>query len=232
MNTIINQLYERKSVRVFTDQPVTDDVKRLLFETALQAPTAGNLYLYSMLEISDKNIKVLLAEYCDNQPFIASAPLVVVFLADYDKWYRQFCFHAEDVEVPGLGDLMLASADAVIAAQNMVVAGHSLGMGSCYIGDIIEHCDEVRELLHLPDFTIPVAMLVFGYPTEQQQHRPKPKRPAVEDIVHQNVYQDKKEFYYPPAEVISCFNRKYQTAFRKAMNESMSKYLQKWGKNV
>lgn len=75
---------------------------------------------------------------------------------------------------PGVGDLMLAVTDTVIAAQNAVVAAESFGLGSCYIGDIMENCEEQRRLLCLPDYVFPAAMLVLGWPTEQQKQRPKP----------------------------------------------------------
>ena len=87
------------------------------------------------------------------------------------------------------GDLMLAVTDTAIAAQNAVVAAQSLGIGSCYIGDIMENCEEQRRLLQLPGFVFPAAMLVFGWPTEQQKQRPKPERCEQKHIVHENIYR-------------------------------------------
>ncbi len=83
---------------------------------------------------------------------------------------------------------MLAVTDAVIAAQNAVVAAESLGIGSCYIGDIMEQYEEHREILQLPEYVFPSCMLVFGYPTPQQSMRPKPERCRLEDIVQENTY--------------------------------------------
>ena len=77
---------------------------------------------------------------------------------------------------------------ATIAAQNAVVAAESMGIGSCYIGDIMENCEAQRELLHLPDYVVPVGMLIFGYPTDQQKSRPKPERVEQKYIVHENGY--------------------------------------------
>ena len=68
---------------------------------------------------------------------------------------------------------MLAVTDCVIAAQNAVTAADSLGLGSCYIGDIMERCEFHRELLNLPDYVFPAVMLVIGAPTQQQLDRPK-----------------------------------------------------------
>lgn len=82
---------------------------------------------------------------------------------------------------------MLAVTDAAIAAQNAVVAAESFGIGSCYIGDIMENCDTQRSLLHLPDYVFPAVMLVFGWPTQQQKDRVKPQRCAMEHIVHETA---------------------------------------------
>ena len=84
---------------------------------------------------------------------------------------------------------MLAVTDTAIAAQNAVVAAESFGIGSCYIGDIMENCDTQRSLLHLPDYVFPAVMLVFGWPTQQQKDRVKPQRCAMEHIVHENGYR-------------------------------------------
>jgi len=70
MNTILTSLFSRKSVRAYTDREITEEQKNLIFESALQAPTAGNQTLYTMLEISDPGIKKSLSVLCDNQPFI------------------------------------------------------------------------------------------------------------------------------------------------------------------
>ena len=82
MNQVIQQLHERKSVRVFTDQEISDQVKNAILAAATQAPTAGNQQLYTILDITDPALKKRLSETCDNQPFIADAKMVLIFCAD------------------------------------------------------------------------------------------------------------------------------------------------------
>lgn len=192
MNEVLRQLKERKSVRVFEDRAIAQEVKQAILEAAIQAPTAGNMALYTILDITDPEKKAALAESCDHQSFIATAPLVLVFCADYRRWYDVFCKFVEDVRKPDVGDLFLAQADTLIAAQNAVVAAHSLGLGSCYIGDITENFEYHQKLLGLPRYVVPAAMLVMGYPTEQQKNRPKPPRHRVCDLVHENGYDPEK----------------------------------------
>ncbi len=192
MNETVKQLHERKSVRVYEDRPIGPEAKQAILEAAIQAPTAGNMALYTILDITDPEKKAALAKSCDNQPFIATAPMVLIFCADYRRWYDVFCKYVDEVRKPGIGDLFLAEADAIIAAQNAVVAAQSLGLGSCYIGDITENYEYHKKLLNLPRYVVPAAMVCFGYPTQQQKDRPKPPRHGVSDLVHENGYDADK----------------------------------------
>ena len=173
MNQIIQSLMARKSVRSFTDQEIPEEIIQVILEASTQAPTAGNQQLYTILRITDPEKKHRLSISCDHQPFIEKAKLVLVYCADCLKWYTAFKESGCDPRDPGEGDLLLAVCDAVIAAQNAVVAAESFGIGSCYIGDIMENIEEQRDILDLPPYVFPAAMLVFGYPTEQQILRKK-----------------------------------------------------------
>ncbi len=189
MNEVINQLKSRKSIRVFEDRFIETDEKNEILQAALEAPTAGAMMLYSIIDITSPELKEKLAVLCDNQPFIAKAPMVLIFLADYQRCYDTFVYTDCNPRTPETGDLLLAYSDALIAAQNTVVAAESLNIGSCYIGDIIENCEKVQDLLKLPEYVMPAAMLVYGYPTQQQKQRTKPARFNKEYIVFENSYQ-------------------------------------------
>lgn len=188
-NAILKSLYSRKSVRAYEDRPIPAEMKQAILRAAAEAPTAGNQQLYTILDITDPTVKQALVKTCDDQPFIAEGAMVLVFCADCKKWYDFFTAMGCAPRKPGVGDLMLAIADTVIAAQNAVVAAESLGIGSCYIGDVMENCEAQRELLHLPEYVFPAAMLVFGWPTEQQKSREKLARCAMQHIVHENAYR-------------------------------------------
>ncbi len=242
MNEVITQLFQRKSVRVFTQQEISQQDKALILDAAAQAPTAGNQQLYTVLDITDQRIKEKLVETCDHQPFIAESKLALIFCADCLKWYDAYCHAGCAPRKPGVGDLLLAVNDALIAAQNAVVAAHSLGLGSCYIGDIMENYEQQKDLLNLPEYVFPAAMLVFGYPTEQQQNREKPPRSPRELIVHENGYHrmDGAELKQllsvktnqPDYEKwLQAFcKRKYNSDFSQEMTRSVQKYLDEYQK--
>lgn len=82
MNEIIDSLYHRKSVRVYEDRQIPEEMKNLILEAAMQAPSAGCQQLYTILDITDQKLKEMLAESCDHQSFIANAKMVLVFCAD------------------------------------------------------------------------------------------------------------------------------------------------------
>jgi nitroreductase len=154
--------------------------------------------LYSILDVTDQSMKDKLAVTCDNQPFIARAPMVWVFLADYQRWYDYFLVSGVEelcaqrnltIQKPEEGDLFLACCDALIAAQNAVIAAESFGIGSCYIGDIMEQYETHKEMLHLPQYVFPICMLVFGYPTQQQKDQEYTSRFDEKFIVFENQYR-------------------------------------------
>jgi FMN reductase (NADPH)/FMN reductase [NAD(P)H] len=197
MNDTIRLIHERKSVRAYEDRPIDRETIDQIIAATMRAPTAGNMMLYSILEIEDQTLKDKLAKSCDNQPFIAKAPLVLLFLADYQRWFDTFI--ASDVEafcqaegqelrIPGEGDLLLACCDALIAAQTAVIAAESLGIGSCYIGDVMEMYEYHQELLDLPQYTFPITMLCFGYPTPAARNRKRTIRFPQEAIHFRNRY--------------------------------------------
>lgn len=243
MNEVLQQLNDRKSVRVFEEREISAEDKAAILQAAVMAPTAGNQQLYTILDITDQSKKERLSETCDHQPFIASAKMVLVFCADCRKWYDAFSACGCEPRLPGAGDLMLAVTDTAIAAQNAVTAAESLGIGSCYIGDIMENCERQREILGLPEYVFPAVMLVFGYPTEQQKRRKKPERVSMKHIVHENTYrqmdaQELEEMFQVKKGVktyeewMQAFcNRKYQSDFSREMTRSVEVYLQDFLKN-
>lgn len=236
-------LSERKSVRMFEPKPVEEGTKNVLIEAALQAPTAGNQTLYTILDIEDQELKEKLAVLCDDQPFIAKAPVVFVFLADCSRWMELYRAAGLDCRLPGPGDFMLACSDALIAAQNTVVAAQAMGLGSCYIGDVMERKEEMEKLLKLESYLFPAAMLVYGYPTQGQKERKKPERFPARMIVQKNTYspwkRDELQAMFEERHKDQpgfCFNsyieafckRKYESDFSKEMSRSAGEYWKQY----
>lgn len=127
-------------------------------------------------------------------------------------------------------------ADAHIAAENAVIAAESIGIGSCYIGDIVENVEETKKLLNLPKYINPMCMLVFGYKKGDVKN-PRPKRFKLENVVCENEFKEESlktfvnKFEHLETEderikkanqlVNSTFNFKMKSEFFKEMNRSL-----------
>jgi nitroreductase len=257
MNETLGVILNRKSCRQFLAKAIPQKVKSDIIGATLRAPTAGNLMLYSIIEVNDQAAKDTLAVSCDHQPFIARAPWVLLFLADYQRWvdYFQFCGTGGfarraglPVRKPAEGDLMLACCDALIAAQTAVIAAESCGLDSCYIGDIMENCETHRDLFKLPRYTFPTCLLCLGYPTKAQKARPPTSRFDREFIVFQNIYRGLGEsefqrmFQKEQARAFQnkrqldgavnvgqlIYRRKFAAGFTMEMNRSVKAILKQW----
>lgn len=260
MNQIIEALMSRKSVRAYEDKPIPEEVKAAILNAAMRAPTAGNQMLYTIIEVDSQESKEVLAVTCDNQPFIAKAPYVLLFLADYQRWYDYFTASGvselcsqKGVEMrkPEEGDLFLACSDALIAAHTAVTAAEAFGIGSCYIGDILENYERHKELFDLPEYAFPIAMVCFGYTTEQQKQRPQPERYKQEYIIFKDKYRrlDKEEFkdmfkssderLFGEKKSINgaenygqhMYMRKFSSDFSREMSRSVREMLKNWKKD-
>ncbi|HDD25098.1 MAG TPA: nitroreductase [Chloroflexi bacterium] len=257
MNPTMELLLNRKSVRMYEKREISTAVKDQIIAAALRAPTAGNMMLYSIIEVSDSSVKETLAKTCDNQPFIAQAPLVLLFLADYQRWHDYFIASGVEqlckrdgvpMRKPEEGDLFLACCDALIAAHTSVIAAESLGIGSCYIGDIMEHYEIHKELFALPRYVFPICLICFGYPTRRQRERPLTPRFQRRFILFENQYrrlgpddleemhrERQEQMFHGKEEVRGARNlgqliylRKFGSDFAREMNRSVRAILQTW----
>ena len=252
MNETINLIQNRRSVRSYDKKLISEKNKDLIINSAMRSPTAGNMMLYSILELEDQKIKDKLVKSCDNQSFIAKAPLVLLFLADYQRWMDYF--KASDVKSivnkgnlsprnPEEGDLLLACCDALIAAQTAVLAAESIGIGSCYIGDIMENYEFHRELFNLPKYTFPITMLCFGYPKEKHSEKELKPRFSQQYIHFKNEYKrlsiDDFEDMYQSYELNRynenavnfgqhMYSKKFVADFTVEMTRSVRKAIQEW----
>jgi FMN reductase (NADPH) len=237
MNETLKVIDERRSLRGYDAREISEEDKKWILHSTFRAPSAGNMMHYSIIEVADQKMKDKLVTTCDNQPFIAKAPLVLLFLADLQRWYDLFEYsdvpsfckeRGIDYVTPKESDLLLASCDAVIAAQNAVIAAESLGIGSCYIGDIMENIETHREMFDLPKWVFPIALLCFGYPLrEDRENREKTTRFSEHLVYFKNKYKhvDIKEF---ESEFVDRFKDR-PDLFKDAANIGQLLYLRKTG---
>lgn len=261
MNQVLDCIRQRRSLRAYSPEPLKEEDKRAILEATMRAPTAGNLMLYSIIEVQHQALKEKLAVTCDNQPFLARAPWVLLFLADYQRWVDIFAHHGAEERAraqgqltrqPGVGDLMLGICDALIAAQTAVLAAESLGIGSCYIGDILENCEAHREMFALPRYAFPITLLCFGRPPDGYAPQYQSRRYAREFVLHTDTYQSlnsaqmdamlaeehrmnlEKGWYPPGIENVGqyMYARKFTQPFSFEMQRSVAVMLESWKEKV
>ncbi|MFX0180633.1 MAG: nitroreductase family protein [Candidatus Hodarchaeota archaeon] len=184
-NQTLELIKNRRTIRVYKSTQLSQEEIDTIIYGAMRAPTAGNMMMYSIIQVTQQEKKEKLAITCDNQPHIAKAPLILIFLADMQRWWDYFQLNMVptlctergiDFETPQESDLLLACCDALIAAQNAVITAESLGIGSCYIGDIMENIEIHREMFDLPKWVFPITMVCFGYPKGDKEKIPLKER--------------------------------------------------------
>ncbi|MFR0558572.1 nitroreductase family protein [Pseudoscardovia radai] len=177
-NGTLDVLLNRRSIRAFTDEPVNAQDVDAIEAAAQRAATSQFYNAWSAIRITDEDLKKKLAEVA-RQPYVATAPLLYVFIADQHRNYRI-------AEAKGVAEsditygtsFMLAQAqnDAVLALHAMETAAESLGLGGVILGSLLNNIDELIELLHLPEHTFPVLGLALGHPAQQPQLKPRMPR--------------------------------------------------------
>jgi len=171
---VLEAIKTRWSIRRFTGDGVTWEEELTLIDAARWAPSAGNLQPWEFVVVRRQDLKERLARAALNQRFIAEAPMVVVVCADPMR--------SAMVYGPR-GANLYCIQDTAAATQNMLLAAHSMGLGTCWVGAFDERA--VRRVLDIPPDIRPVAIVPVGRPAE----RPKPpRRREVGEIIHHDGY--------------------------------------------
>ncbi len=181
-------LTAHKSVRSYSDRPITPDVLQSLVLAAQSAPTSSNLQFWSVVAVEDQERKNRLSQYAGGQRHIETCPLFLVWIVDLAR-------HAEFAKAEGIADegldyleaFVVGVVDATLAAQTLFAAAESLGLGGVYIGGMRNHPIEVAHELHLPPRAFAVFGMCLGYPVEGSTASVKPRLPQ-EVVLHHEHY--------------------------------------------
>jgi nitroreductase len=182
MTPTIDLLRSHRSVRRYTDEPITDEQRAAIVASAQAASSSSFLQCTSIIRITDKSLREQLVPLTGGQKHVAQAAEFWVFCADFNR-HLQICPEAQ----LGLAEqLLLGVVDTAILAQNAFTAAESLGLGGVYIGGLRNNIEAVTELLNIPKHVLPLFGLCLGWPDED--HGIKPRIPAAM-IMHENSYQ-------------------------------------------
>ncbi|WP_108445505.1 oxygen-insensitive NADPH nitroreductase [Halomonas denitrificans] len=190
MNPTIELLKSHRSIRKFTDQPVSRELLEELIRAGQAAATSSHVQAYSVIHVTDPANREAIAELAGGQSYVATCGAFLVFCADM-KRPTEAAERTGARVVRGMTEqLLVASVDTALMAQNVAVAAESEGLGICYIGGIRNDPQRVSELLGLPAHVYPVFGMCLGYPAHQPDVKP---RLPVEAILKQDTYTDDHE---------------------------------------
>lgn len=183
----LDLLRNRRTIRKYNDMPIGEELLSELLEVAFRAPTTGGMQLYSVVVTRDNEMKQKLAPTHFNQPTVTSAPVVLTFCVDYNRFVK-WC-EASDAQ-PGydnFASFTTAMIDALLVAQQFNTAAELRGLGCCYLGTTTYNAPQIAEILNLPRLVVPVTTLTVGFPADVPQ---QVERLPLEAIVHHEQYKD------------------------------------------
>lgn len=194
MSDVVEQLMmKHHSVRKFKDEPLSKDTVKQLVQAGQSASTSSYLQTYSVIGITDPDIKKALREV-SGQAYVEENGYLFMFIMDY---HRQALINKEingDMQesFESAEGLLVGTIDVALLAQNVAVAAESLGLGIVYLGSMRNNVARVKELLKLPEYTFPLFGMAVGVPADDESGSPKPRLPF-ESVFHENEYNQNNE---------------------------------------
>ena len=171
-NPTIELLMSHRSVRSFEEKPVSEDTISVILNAAQMAPTSSYLQAYTIIRVSDRSKRIILKEASEGQPWIESAPLVLLFCADLCRLDNML--PVKDSNIPHNAELFtVAVTDTALCAQRALIAAQSLGLGGVFVGGIRNDLPSVAKTFSLPNLVFPLFALCMGYPSAIPAQRPR-----------------------------------------------------------
>jgi nitroreductase len=175
-NPIIEAMLARKSIRKYKPDMPSDETIEAVVRAGQQAPFA-----YQMGSL-------LLSRKIKKNPF--HAPLLFTLCVDSYRHERVMAKRNWPLVQNDLSLLLFGIQDAVLMAENMVMAAESLGMGSCFLGATPYHAEAIIKQYKLPPRVFPLVQLTMGYPAESPPPRP---RYPLNVSLHEDEYHEPTE---------------------------------------
>ena len=163
----VAQLLAHRTHRRYTAAPVPDDVLEIVLAAALSAPSKSDLQQVAVVLVRDRAKQATIGGWIPDMPWIATAPLFMVFCGDHRR-LRRVSNELRHRPFPNdtLDMFMNAAVDAGLVLQSFITAAAAMGLGCCPISVVRNHVEKLSELLELPAGVFPVAGLTVGYPSQ------------------------------------------------------------------
>lgn len=206
---------DRRTVRQYADQQVSDELLREIVLEASHAPTTGNMQLYSVVATRDADIKHRLAPAHFGQPQVENCSVLLTVCADFNRFVLWCEQRGAKPGYDNLQSLVTAVLDAAIFAQQLCTVAEMRGLGTCYLGTTTYNAPQIAEVLGLPERVLPVATISLGYPANPGV---EVGRLPVDAILHSETYHN-----YTPADIDRLYAEKEAREDSKAFVEENGK---------
>ncbi len=167
---MIAAIRHRKSVRKFQETPVEEEKLMEILEAARLAPSGNNKQPWYFIVVKNENVKQDVAIATNNQMWIASAPVVIVAIADICARSENYTGMYVDEETSGF-DLKRVLRDTTIAITQILLEVDNQGLGACWCGAFTQKT--IRPVLNIPDDKFVLAVIPVGYPAEEPKAKPR-----------------------------------------------------------
>ena len=163
----VAQLLAHRTHRRYKPDAVPDEVLEIVLAAALSAPSKSDLQQVGVVLVKDRAKQATIGGWIPDMPWIATAPLFMVFCGDHRR-LRRISGELRHRPFPNdtLDMFMNAAVDAGLVLQSFITAAEALGLGCCPISVVRNHVEKLSELLELPAGVFPVAGLTVGYPSQ------------------------------------------------------------------
>lgn len=172
-STIAAQLAHR-TIRAYADDRLDEDTVTTLLDVARHGATASYQQQVTIIRVLDPAVREQL-HLASGQPYVGGdRGELFVFVVDLHRNAVLRERAGADPEPLERTNLFLQGVeDTIIAAQNVVVAAESLGLGTTYLGSILADPRRVIAALRLPERTFPLLGLLVGRPAQAPQYKPR-----------------------------------------------------------
>ncbi|MBS3669443.1 oxygen-insensitive NADPH nitroreductase [Vreelandella boliviensis] len=190
MNDVIKLLKSHRSIRKFSDRPISSELLRELIEAGQGAATSSHVQAYTVIHVKNQANREQIAELAGGQGYIATCSDFLVFCADMKRPTEASERTGANVVRGMTEQLLVATVDTALMAQNVAVAAESEGLGICYIGGIRNNPQQISDLLRLPKHVYPVFGMCLGYPDQAPEVKP---RLPVKAVLKEDYYTEDDE---------------------------------------
>lgn len=248
MKSMKESLLDRRSVRRYEREPISDEQMDLIYEAIRNTPTSYNGQQFSVIDITDQELKEQIYTLT-GQKQIKTCNHFMLFLIDYNK--IDLIGKAESLDMPQFthtaDGLIVGVVDASLAMMSAIAMAESLGLGCCPIGYARTAAPEaLSTMMKLPEKTFIVCGLALGVPREEPDLKPKQPRSL---IIHRNTYREDSDAMLEELkeydETISQYNQTREGTkstndwashiigyYREAMSYRMLRALQRRGFDI